>query len=136
MMRMSRSGRASSGRLPASCATRSSPRSCRSLRKFGSDEKTPDKSKACAAGNSSRRHGEGNGGTVEGKDWQGAFRQSREEPGNGRAREHHEEAYAAESVKERSGRNYRQGSSYSYFERDADLSGMRQIGTSWWSRAR
>src|ERR1039458_5442822 len=100
MMRMSRSGRASSGRLPARCATRSSPRSCRSLRKVGSDEKTPDKSKACAAGNSSRRHGEGNGGTVEGKDCQGAFRQSREETGNGRAREQQEETNGDEPFQE------------------------------------
>ncbi len=46
--------------------------------------------------------------------------------GNGRAREHHQEAYAAEPVEECARRNSGQGRPHSRFERDAGLPGMRQ----------
>src|SRR5579872_1089763 len=123
-MRTSPWVRACSGPKRASCGRRSSPRLSRSRRKCGNHERS--EYKTCADGDSPRRHREGDGGPFEGAHGQGACREPVEADGYRGARKHHQAAYAAESLKERSRRDSRQRRADSRVECDADLSKLRK----------
>src|SRR6202041_3505680 len=77
-------------------------------------------------GNPPWRHGESDGGAVQGESRQSAYGRSPEGPGNCGAREYHQEAYACEPAKECSRGHSREGRADSRVERDAALPGMRK----------